>query len=181
MGPAYHNLHRSFIMNFIFITFLLLCTILIQVQIVTICDRLNFYKCFNVVFGTLYCIFHMAYRLYRVARQCHQLHVPKHRRRKTTRRPHQQLMQTLPLLDKCIPDLKTRPFTLHRTYSLAYTTNTPKNTSSSTGQSGRRTQNRNISRTVDIHRRPILHQRYSWMSGSTIIRYHTQRKFTVMG
>ena len=113
MGPAYHNLHRSFITNFIFIAFLLLCTILIQVQIVTICDRLHFYKCFNIVFGKLYCIFQMAYRLYWVARQCHQLHVPMHRLRKTTRRPHQQLTQTLPPLDECIPDLKTRPILLH--------------------------------------------------------------------
>ena len=60
-GLAYHNLHGSFIMNFIFIAFLLLCIIPIRVQIVTICDRLNFYKHFNVVFGKLYRIFHTAY------------------------------------------------------------------------------------------------------------------------
>ena len=107
MGLAYHNLHGSFIMNFI--TFLLLCTIPIRVQVVTICDRLHFYKCFNVVFRKLYCIFQMAYRLYRVARQCHQLHMPEHQLKKTTRRPHQQLKQTLPLLNECIPALKARP------------------------------------------------------------------------
>ena len=109
MGLAYCNLDGSFVTNFIFIIFLLLFTIPIQVQVVTICDRLHFYKCFNVVFEMLYSIFQMVYGLYRVARQCHQLHVPKRRLKKTTRRPRQQLTQILPPSDKCIPALTTRP------------------------------------------------------------------------
>ena len=108
MGPAYHNLHELFMTNLIFITFLLLCTIPIRVQVVTICDRLHFYKCFNVVLEKLYCIFQLVYGLYQVARQCHQLHVPEHQLKKSTRRLHQQLTQTLPPLDECIPALKTR-------------------------------------------------------------------------
>ena len=83
-GLAYHNLHRSFITNFIFIAFLLLCTIPIQVLVVTICDRLHFYKCFNVVFEKLYSIFQMTYGLYQVSRQCHQLHMPERQLKKTT-------------------------------------------------------------------------------------------------
>ena len=51
---------------------------------------------------------------------------------------------------------QTDPYTLHGTISLAYTTNTPKDTGSSTGPSGIRTQNRNISRTINIHRRPTF-------------------------
>ena len=109
MDLAYHNFDGSFITNFIFIAFLLLCTIPIQVQVVTICDRLHFYKCFNIVFEKLYRIFQMVYRLYQVASECHQLHVPEHRLKETTRRPCQQLTQTLPPLDECIPALKTRP------------------------------------------------------------------------
>ena len=109
MGPAYHNLHGSFIMNFIFIAFLLLCTILLQVQLVTICDRLHFYKHFNIIFKKIYHVFQTVYGLYWVARQCHQLHVPKHRLKKTTQRLCQQLTQTLPPLGECIPVLKTRP------------------------------------------------------------------------
>ena len=115
MGPAYHNLHRLFITNFIFITFLLLCTILIRVQVVTFCDRLHFYKCFNVVFKKLYRIFQTVYRLYQVARQCHQLYMPEHQPKKTTRRSRQQLTQTLPPLDECIPALKTRLILIHYT------------------------------------------------------------------
>ena len=113
MGLAYHNLHGLFITNFIFIASLLLCTIPIRVQVVTICDRLHLYKCFNIVFRKLYHIFQMAYRLYWVARQRYQLHMPEHRLKKTTQRPHQQLTQTLPPLDECIPALKTRPILIH--------------------------------------------------------------------
>ena len=112
---AYHNLDRSFIMDFIFIIFLLLFTIPIQVQVVIICDKLHFYKCFNVVFEKLYSTFHMVYRLYQVARQCHQLHVPEHRLKKITRRPHQQPTQTLPPSDEYIPALTTRPILIRYT------------------------------------------------------------------
>ena len=82
--------------------------ILLRVQLVTICDRLHFYKHFNVTFKKLYHVFQTVYRLYQVARQCHQLHVPECRLKKTTRRSCQQLTQTLPPIDKCIPVLKTR-------------------------------------------------------------------------
>ena len=128
-GLAYHNLDRSFVTNFIFITFLSLFTIPIQVQVVTICDRLHFYKCFNVVFEKLYHIFQMVYRLYWVARECHQLHVPEHQMKKTTQRPRQQLTQTLPPLDECIPALKTRPILIcHMEESLLFTPLTPQRT-----------------------------------------------------
>ena len=115
MGLAYHNLDGLFVMNFIFIIFLLLFTIPIRVQVVTICDRLHFYKCFNVVLKKLYHIFQMVYRLYWVARECHQLHVPEHRLKKTTWRLCQQATQTLPPLDEYIPALMTRPIIIHYT------------------------------------------------------------------
>ena len=128
-GPAHHNLDGSFVTNFIFIAFLLLFTIPIQVRVVTICDRLHFYKCFNIVFEKLYHIFQMVYRLYQVARECHRLHVLECRLKKTTRRPHQQLTQTLPLLDEYIPALKTRPILIrHMEESLLLTPSTPQRT-----------------------------------------------------
>ena len=107
-GPAYHNLHGTFITNFIFIAFLLLCTILLRVQLVTVCDRLHFYKHFNITFKKLYHVFQIVHGLYQVTRQCCQLYVPACRLKKTTRRSKQQLMQTLPPRDKCIPVLQTR-------------------------------------------------------------------------
>ena len=114
-GPAYNNLHGSFIMNFIFIAFLLLCTIPLQVQLVTICDRLYFSKHFNVTFKKLYQVFQIVYGLYWVARQCHHLHVLKHKPKKTTQRSNQQLIETLPPIDECTQVLQTRPVLVHHT------------------------------------------------------------------
>ena len=108
-GLAYHNLDGSFATNFIFTTFLLLFTIPIWVQVVTICDRLHLYKQSNIVFKKLYHALHVVYRLYRSARECHQLHTPECRLKNTAPRPHQQLMQTLPPLDEYIPASMTRP------------------------------------------------------------------------
>ena len=107
MGLAYNNLHGSFIMNFVFIAFLLLCTIPLRVQLVTICDRLHFYKHFNVTFKKLYRVFQIVYGLYRVARQCHHLH-HLHRPKKTIWRSSQQLTETLPPINECMQVLQTR-------------------------------------------------------------------------
>ena len=112
-GLAYHDFHRLFITNFILTAFLLLCMIPLQVQLVTICDRLHFYKHFNVTFKNLYCVFQIVCGLYWVARQCHQLHVPEHRLKKTTQRSNQQLTETSPPIDECIPVLKTRLILIH--------------------------------------------------------------------
>ena len=107
-GPACNTLHRSFITNFISIAFLLLCTILLQVQLVTICDKLYFYKHFNITFKKIYHVFETVHGLYRVARQCRQFHAPEPRPKQTTQGSSLQLIQTMPPTDKCIPVLQTR-------------------------------------------------------------------------
>ena len=50
-----------------------------------------------------------------MARQCHQLHVPECRPRKTIRRSSQLLTETLPPIDKCIQVLQTRPTLIRHT------------------------------------------------------------------
>ena len=107
-GLAYHNLDGSFATNFIFTAFLLLLTIPIQVQVVTICDRLHLYKWFNIVFKKLYHTSQSVYGLYKLARECHQLHTPDRQLKKTAPRSRQQSMQTSPPLDEYIPALMTR-------------------------------------------------------------------------
>ena len=109
MGLADNNFHGSFITNFMFIAFLLLCIVLLCVQLVTVCDKLYFYKHFTITFKRIYRVFKIVHGLYHVARQCHQLQAPKHRPKKTTQGSSQQLPQTLPPIDKCIPLLQTRP------------------------------------------------------------------------
>ena len=115
MGPAYNTLHGSFITNFIFIAFLLLCIIPLRVQLVTICDTLYFYKHFNIIFKKIYHVLQTVLGLYQVARQCCQLQVPKRRLRKTTQGSSQQLIQTSPPIDECIQVLYTRPILIHLT------------------------------------------------------------------
>ena len=117
MGLAYNSLHGSFLMNFVFITFLLLCSIPLQVQLVTICDKLHFYKHFNVNFKKIYWVFKIVHGLYWVARQCHYLHVPKCRPNKTTQRLSQLLPEILPSTDEYIQALQPRSILIKHTES----------------------------------------------------------------
>ena len=101
-GPAHHNSDGSFVTYFIFTTFLLLFMIPIWVQVVTICDKLHFYRWFSVLFKKLYRILQAVWGLYRLARECHRL-------QKTAPRPSQQLVQTSPPLDEHVFASMTRP------------------------------------------------------------------------
>ena len=107
-GPAYNTLHGSIITNLIFIAFLILCIILLRDQLVTICDKLYFYKHFNITFKKIYCVFQIIRGHYWVARQRHQFHVPEHRMKQTTQGSSLQLIQTTPPTDECIPVFQTR-------------------------------------------------------------------------
>ena len=113
MGLAYNNLQGAFITNFIFIAFLLLCIILLHIQLVTVCDRLYFYKQFNTTFKRIYRVFKIVLGLHWVARQCHQFYAPKLRPKKTTQGLSQQLVQTSPPRDECIPVLQNRLILIH--------------------------------------------------------------------
>ena len=87
----------------------------IRVQVVTICDRLHFYRRFSVLSKKLYCILQVVWGLYWLARECHRLQKPVCRLQKTTLRPSQQLVQTSPLLDKCVFASMTRPILIYLT------------------------------------------------------------------
>ena len=86
-GPAHDNFDGLFVTHFIFTTFLLLFMMPIWVQVVTICDRLHFYRRFSVLLKNLHRILQVVWGLYWLARECHRL-------QKTTLRPSQQLVQT---------------------------------------------------------------------------------------
>ena len=114
-GPAHHNFDGSFVTHFIFTTFLLLFMIPIQVQVVTICDRLHFYRWFSVLFKKLYRILQAVWKLYQLAQECHQLQKPVHQLQKTALRPSQQLIQTSSPLDECVFASMTRSILIHQT------------------------------------------------------------------
>ena len=121
-SPAHHNFNRSFVTHFIFTTFLLLFTIPVQVQVVTICDRLHFYRWFSVWFKKMYRILQAIWGLYQLAQECHRLQKPVHQLQKSALRPSQQLVQTSPLLDECVFASITRPILICQTEESALLT-----------------------------------------------------------
>ena len=114
-GPAHHNSDGSFVTYFSFTTSLLLFTIPIWVQVVTICDGLHFLRWFSVLFKKLYHILQVVWGLYQLAQECHQLQKPPCRLQKIASRSSQQLVQTSRPLDERIFTSMTGPILIHHT------------------------------------------------------------------
>ena len=106
-GPAHHNFNRSFITHFIFATFLLLFTIPIRVQVVTIYDRLHFHRWIHALFKNFHCIFQAVLGLYQLAQECFSLQEP-------ALRTNQDFVQTSPPLDELLFVLTTRSILIHQ-------------------------------------------------------------------
>ena len=107
-GPAHHNFNGSFITRFIFTAFLLLFTIPIHVQVVTIYDRLHFHRWIHALFKNFHCIFQAVLGLYRLAQECHSLQEPACRLQEPTLRTNQDFVQTSPPPDELLFVLTTR-------------------------------------------------------------------------
>ena len=110
-GLADNTFHGLFITNFISIAFLILCIVPLHVQLVTTSDKLcklYFSKYFNVIFKKIYYVLQTVIGLYWVARQCHQFYVPECRSKRNKQGLSQQLLQTMPPTDECVPGLQTR-------------------------------------------------------------------------
>ena len=113
-GLAHHNFNRSFITHFIFTAFLLLFTIPIRVQMVTIYDRLHFYRWIHALFKNFHHIFQTVLGLYQLAQECCSLQEPACRLQEPTLRTNQDFVQTSPLLDKLLFVLMTRSILIHQ-------------------------------------------------------------------
>ena len=113
IGLVQYNSDGSFVTHLIFTAFLLLFMIPIQVQVVTICDRLHFYRWFSVLFKKLYHILQAVWGLYQLAQECHQLQKPVCQLQKTTSRTSQPLVQTSPPPEELLFALTTRPIIIH--------------------------------------------------------------------
>ena len=100
-GLAHHNFDGSFITHFIFTAFLLLFTIPIHVQVVTIYDRLHFHRWIHALFKNFHHIFQVVLGLYQLAQECHQLQKP-------TLRTNQDFVQTSSPPDELLFALMTR-------------------------------------------------------------------------
>ena len=100
-GLAHHNFNGSFVTHFIFTAFLLLFTIPIWVQVVTIYNRLHFHRQICALFKNLHHIFHVVLGLNWLAQECHRLQKP-------TLRTKQDFVQTSPPPDELLFSLMTR-------------------------------------------------------------------------
>ena len=100
-GLAHHNFDGSFITHFIFAAFLLLFTIPIHVQVVSIYDRLHFHRWICTLFKNFHHIFQTVSGLYQLAQECCSLQEP-------ALRTNQDVVQTSPLLDEFLFVLMTR-------------------------------------------------------------------------
>ena len=107
-GPAHHNFDGSFVTHFIFATFLLLFTIPIRVQVVTIYDRLHFHRWTRALFKNFHHISQAVLGLYWLARECHSLQEPACRLQEPALRTNQDFVQTSPLPDKPLFALTAR-------------------------------------------------------------------------
>ena len=114
-GPAHHNFDGSFITHFIFTMFLLLFTIPIRVQVVTIYDRLHFHRRICALFKNFHHIFQMVSGLYQLAQECCQLQKP-------TLWTNQDFVQTSPPLDELLFVLMTRSILIHQPEETPLTT-----------------------------------------------------------
>ena len=107
-GPAHHNFNGSFITHFIFTTFLLLFTIPIHVQVVTIYDRLHFHRRIHALFKNFHRIFQAVLGLYQLVQECCCLQEPTCRLLEPTLRTNQDFVKTPPLLDELLFAVMTR-------------------------------------------------------------------------
>ena len=113
-GLAHHNFDGSFVTHVIFATFLLLFTIPIWVQVVTIYDRLHFHRWIHALFKDFHHIFYVVLGLYRLAQEWRQLQKPTCLLQKPTLRTNQDFVQTSPLPDKLLFTLMTRSIPIHQ-------------------------------------------------------------------
>ena len=81
----------------------------IQVEVVTIYNRLHFYRWFRILFEHFHRIFQAVVGLYWLAKECCRLQKPACQLQKTALRPCQQLVQTSPSLDEHVFASTTRP------------------------------------------------------------------------
>ena len=107
-GPAHHNLNGSIVTHFIFTTFLLLFTISIHVQVVTIYDRLHFHRQIRALFKNFHRIFQVVLGLYQLVQECCSLQEPTCQLQKPAPRTNQDFVQTSPPPDEPLFAVMTR-------------------------------------------------------------------------
>ena len=111
-GPAIITAQEFFVTYCITFTFLLLCLVPFQVQLVTSCDNLHKLLCFNIftdVFVKIFCIWNIITGLYRVVHQCGHSQAPMPKRKRDKCKLNHKPIQSTPLIDEYTTAIQTRP------------------------------------------------------------------------
>ena len=111
-GPAITTAQECFVTYCITFTFLLLCLVPFQVQLVTGCDNLHKLHCFNIftgVFMKIFCIWNIITGLYRVAHQCGHSQTPMPKVKRDKCKLNHKPIQSAPPIDEYTTGIQTRP------------------------------------------------------------------------
>ena len=102
-GPASNTVQGFLVTNVIAFTFLLLCFVPFQVQLVTGRDKLHklhTFKFFTSVFMKIHCVWELVIGLYRVACLCRQLYAPLQKSTRNNQELNQRPIQMAPPTDE---------------------------------------------------------------------------------
>ena len=111
-GPAITTAQEFFVTYSITFTFLLLCLVPFQVQLVTGCDNLCKLHCFNIftgVFVKIFCIWNIRTGLYWVAHQCGHFQAPVPKLKRDKCKLNHKPIQSAPSIDEYTTEIQTRP------------------------------------------------------------------------
>ena len=111
-GLATTTAQEFFVMYCITFTFLLLCLVPFQVQLVTGCDNLHKLLCFNIftgVFVKIFCIWNIITGLYWVTLQCGHFQAPMPKLKRDKCDFNHKPIQSAPLIDEYTTGIQTRP------------------------------------------------------------------------
>ena len=119
-GPASNTIQGFFVMNIITFTFLLLCLVPFQVQLVTGCGKLcklHILKFFTSVFTETHCVWELIIGLYQVACLCRQLYAPVRESTRNNHKLNKRSIQTAPPMDEYTKGFQFRPTLVLDDYS----------------------------------------------------------------
>ena len=111
-GLAINTAQEIFVTYCITFTFLLLCLVPFQVQLVTSCDNLHKLQCFNIftsVFVKIFCIWNIITGLYQVTHQCGHSPAPMPILKRDKHKLNHKPIQSVPPKDEYITGIQTRP------------------------------------------------------------------------
>ena len=116
-GPASNTVQGFFVMNIITFTFLLLCLVQLQVQLVDKLHKLHILKFFTGVFTKIHHFWELIIGLYWVARLCRQLYAPMQKSTRSNPELNHRPTQMAPPMDEYTTGLQIRLTLLLDDYS----------------------------------------------------------------